>query len=133
MKRIIFFLFLFSFSLFSYSQEPVRGTINIKKSGQLVKVIFDDVNYRLVAIDQYGNPMDSAVVEFQMSVTIKGIFYKETTVGPALTYQMQKILGRCDSTSKIIFENIKAKDRNGTIVDMGSFGFLYGYSHETEE
>lgn len=117
-----------------YSQKTDnRGTIKVQKKGQLRKVQFDDVNYRLIGIDQYGNVLDSAVVEFQMSVTIKGIFYSEKTTGPALSYQMQQLLGRCDRTSKIFFEKIKAKDKSGTIVSMPKFQYNYGYSDEGEQ
>ena len=128
------FLFLFLFSSISVpllAQEANnRGTIKVQKKGQLVKIQFDDVNYRLIVIDQYGNVLDSAVVEFQMSLTIKGIFYSEKTTGPALSYKMQQLLGKCDRTSKIFFENIKAKDRSGTIVKMPKFQYTFGYSEE---
>lgn len=131
---LVIFLLLFS-SLLLHSQEDSsnHGTIKVVKTGQLKKVQFDNVNYRLIGIDQYGNILDSAVVEFDMSVTIKGIFYHETTVGPGLSYQMQQLLGRCDRTSKIIFENITAKDRKGTLMKMPSFRYNFGYSEENNE
>ena len=134
MKNILLVVLLFSSSLSSFAQETEnRGTIKVQKKGQLVKTQFDDVNYRLIGIDQYGNVLDTAVVEFQMSVTIKGIFYSEKTIGPGLTYQMQQLLGKCDRTSKIFFENIKAKDRNGTIVKMPKFQYNFGYSDENND
>lgn len=134
MKRIFFlWLLLFSLPLFSQEGPENHGTIKIQKKGQLSKVHFDDVNYRLIGIDQYGNVLDSAVVEFQLSVTIKGIFYSETTVGPGLSYQMQQLLGKCDRSSKILFENIKAKDRNGTLLMMPAFRYTFGYSDESND
>ena len=134
MKKILFFFLLFSTSISLIAQEiDTRGTIKVQKTGQLAKVQFDDVNYRLIGIDQYGNVLDSAVVEFQMNLTIKGIAYSEKTVGPALTYQMQQLLGKCDRTSKIFFEKIKAKDRNGVIVNIPKFQYNYGYSDENNE
>ena len=124
----------FSVSLFAQETDEMnRGTIKVQKKGQLAKIQFDDVNYRLIGIDQYGNVLDSAVVEFQMSVTIKGIFYSEHTVGPALTYQMQQLLGKCDRTSKMFFDKIKAKDRNGTLVEMPKFQYNFGYRDENNE
>lgn len=136
MQKIIF-IFLFLSNSFVIAQENSidtnRGTIKVQKKGQLSKVQFDNINYRLIAIDQYGNILDSAIVEFELSVTIKGLFYTEKTIGSTLTYQMQQLLGRCDRTSKIYFENIKAKDRNNTIVKMPAFQYNLGYVDENND
>lgn len=133
MKNLLPLLFFtFSFSVIAQETET-RGTIKVQKKGALVKVHFDDVNYRLVGIDQYGNVLDSAVAEFQLSVTIKGIFYTEKTIGPSLSYQMQQLLGRCDRTSKIFFENIKARERNSTLVEMPKFQYNFGYADENND
>lgn len=130
----ILIVFVFSASLFAQeTNESNRGTITVQKRGQLSKIQFDDVNYRLIGIDQYGNILDSAVVEFQMAVTIKGIFYTEQTVGSALTFNMQQLLGKSDRTSKIYFDKIKAKDRNGTMVNMPAFRYNFGYRDENNE
>jgi len=136
MKKLIYLLFFFTFSSSLSAQENTienRGTIKVQKKGHPVKTQFDNVNYRLVGIDQYGNILDSAIVEFQMSATIKGIFYSEKTVGENLTYQMQQLLGRTDRTTKIFFEKIKAKDKNGTVINMPKFKYTYGYSDENNE
>lgn len=94
------------------------GTIRVQKKGQLIKTQFDNVNYRLVGIDQYGNVIDSAVVEYEVAVTVRGLFYSEKTAGPYLSSNLQQILNRADQTTILSFDKIKAKDRNGTIVDM---------------
>jgi hypothetical protein len=136
MKKLIILCFFFSIGSTISAQEndqQYKGTIKIEKKGQLAKVQFDNVNYRLVGIDRYGNVMDSAVIEFQMSVTINGIFYKEKTVGSALSYQMQQLMGKCDQTTKLVFENIKAKDRNGNVIDMPKFQFALGAADENNE
>lgn len=136
MEKIIIFLCFFFLSSSILAQETEngnRGTIKIQKKGQLSKIQFDNVNYRLIGIDQYGNVLDSAVVEFQMSATIRGIFYSEKAVGPMLSYEMQQLLGRCDHTTKIFFEQIKAKDRNGTLVNMPNFQYAFGYSDEDND
>ena len=130
---IIIVFFLTTSLIAQETDESNRGTIKVERKGQLSKIQFDDVNYRLIGIDQYGNVLDSAVVAFQMSVTIKGIFYSEQTIGPALTYKMQQLLGKSDRTSKIFFDKIKAKDRNGTVVEMPKFQYNFGYRDENNE
>ncbi|MDQ3046614.1 MAG: hypothetical protein M3R27_03630 [Bacteroidota bacterium] len=135
MKNLLL-LFSFLIAVQGYAQEGTsenRGTVHIKKKGQISKVHFDDVNYRLIALDRSGNVLDSAVVSFEMSVTIKGIAYKESTVGSSLSYQMQQLLGRCDRTSKIFFDKIKAKDNYGTVIDMPKMQYTFGYSDEDND
>ncbi len=133
MKKCLLILIILSLKQLAFAQETglqQRGVIRVQKKGQLAKIQFDDVNYRLVGIDVYGNVLDTAVLEFQMSVTIKGIFYSETTVGPNLTYQMQQLLGRRDQSSLLFFDKIKVKDRSGNIFDMPKFQFKMGYANE---
>lgn len=129
----MFFVFN-GISVFAQETETEnRGTIRVQKIGHLVKIQFDNVNYRLIGIDQYGNVLDSAVVQFQMSATIKGIAYSEKAVGSALTYEMQQLLGKSDRTTKLFFDKIKAKDRNGTLLDMPKFQYSLGRSDESNE
>ena len=129
MKNLLFTVFLFTCCIASFAQESddeFRRTIKVQKTGHLSKIIFDDVNYRLVGIDQYGNPLDSAVTEFRMGVTIKGIYYREETLGSVLSNKMQQLLGQCDQGSRIIFDKIKAKDQSGTLMEMPKFTYAIG-------
>lgn len=113
--------------------NPVKkGTIKVQKKGHLAKIVFDDVNYRLLGIDIYGNIMDSAVLEFKMFVTVKGIFYKTSTVGPNLSREMQELIERRDSKTTLYFKNVKAKDRNGMIINMPDFIYTFPYSREED-
>lgn len=129
----LFITGLLTFNVASFAQQQYKGTIKVQKKGHLVKTQFDNVNYRLIGIDQYGNIIDSAVVEFQMSVTIKGIFYSEKITGPLLSNNMQQVLDRCDRSSKIFFEKIKARDRDGTLMNMPKFQYTFGYIDENNE
>lgn len=130
MKKCIF-LFVLSVILnnSSFAQEDnnYKGTIKVQKKGHLVKTEYDNVNFRLVGIDQYGNILDTAVLEFKISVTIKGIFHSEKNTGPILSANMQALLDRSDNTTKIFFDNIKAKDRDGTLVDMPKFQYTQDF------
>ena len=134
MKKHFLFFFLF-ISLFLQAQEPTnnRGTIKVAKKGIITKVQFDNVYYRLIGIDQYGNVRDSAVVEFGMAMTIKGIAYKYKVLGPGLSIDMQQTLAKCDQTSKVFFTDIKVKDKNGEIHKMPNFQYNFAYSDQNSE
>jgi hypothetical protein len=136
MKKYLIILLLAIISLPLHSQEDehvAHGTIRVQKSGTLVKTVYDNVNYRLVGIDQYGNVLDTAILEFKMFVTIKGIAYDEYAKGPYLSLKMQQILGKCDQSSKVYFSKIKARDRNGTLVSMPNFIYTIGFTPEHDE
>lgn len=129
MKNLSTLLLFVLFSSSLYSQDSYngkRGTIKVRKTGQLVKVQYDGVNYRLIGIDRYGNVLDTAVVEFQMSVTVQGVFHTLTAIGPGLTEQMRGLLERTGGETQLFFKKIKAKDRYGTLIDMPNFQYTFG-------
>ncbi len=132
-----FFLFLLSVALntISFSQEENKyvGTIKVQKKGHLIKTQYDNINFRLVGIDQYGNVLDTAVIEFKISVTIRGIFHSEKNTGPILSANMQQLLDRADDSTKIFFDNIKAEDRDGTVIDMPKFQYMQGFRNSEQE
>ena len=126
----LFFFFDLSFAQSQNTRTVQKGTIKVKKQGHLSKIVFDDVNYRLLGFDIYGNIMDTAVIEFKMFVTVKGIFYKTSAIGPNLNREMQEVLERRDNRTIIYFKNIRAKDRNGTILNMPDFSYTFPYLKE---
>ncbi|CAN5417133.1 hypothetical protein BH10BAC1_BH10BAC1_18800 [soil metagenome] len=132
MKKILFFLLL----LFSYTlsaQEDNRGTIKVQKKGKINSVIFDNINNRLIAQDVYGNILDSAVVSYNVMVTIQGVAYAEQVVGTTLSTTMQQRIQRVDGGTTLFFTKIKVKEKNGTTFDWRKFSAKIGYSYEKEE
>jgi hypothetical protein len=136
MIKLSFLLSLFfCLNTVVYAQQKTtvkKGTIKVQKKGQLYKIIFDEVNYRLIGMDYYGNIMDTAVKEFQLFVTIKGIFYKTSTVGSSLNNEMQHLVERRDNKTILYFKNIKAKDRDGKIITVPELKYVFPNQGEDE-
>jgi hypothetical protein len=136
MTRIVILLsFLLINSLVFSQHEPNnsnRGVIKVAKKGQLARIVFNNVDYKLIGIDNYGNVIDTAVIEFVMTVRIRGILYKEKQIGCYLNREMQYLLDRRDSNTSIYFEDIKAKDRSGNFVSMPKFKYSFPYHHNDE-
>ncbi len=136
MKNVFLLIILSSLCSPVHSQEnqqPVKkGTIRVKKQGHIYKVIFDDINYRLLGIDTYGNIMDTAVIEFKMFTTIKGIAYKTSTTSPNLSREMQAIIDLRDNRTTLFFKEIKVRDFNGTIISAPDFSYTFPYKREEE-
>lgn len=132
MKKLLsIFLILIAFS--ASSQEDNRGTIKIQKKGNVFAVIFDNVNNRLVGKDEYGNILDSAVVSFNVMITIQGIAYEETVVGTTLSRKMQNQITRVDRGTTLFFTDIKVKEKSGKVIDWPKFNTKIGFSFEKEE
>ncbi|MCW3071625.1 MAG: hypothetical protein JWO44_1515 [Bacteroidetes bacterium] len=132
MKKALLFLFSF-ISIFASAQDSTdshHGSVKVQKKGTLHSVLYDDVNFRLVGRDIYGNINDTAVVSFDLDVTIKGLAYSEQAAGCFISKQMQQRLSRMDGVIVLRFSNIKAKDRNGKIISFPDFKAQSGKARE---
>lgn len=128
---IVVLLQLTSISLCAQQDtNQYKGTIKVKKKGDVVKVVFDNLNYRLVGIDRYGNVLDTAVVEYNVSVTVRGIYYTANITGSFLSSNITNALDRCDSPTKVYFDKIKVRNKEGILFDMPKFYYQLGYIDE---
>lgn len=126
-------LILSLLSLAGYSQDSSEtnyGTIKVQKTGTLHSVFYDDVNFRLVCKDVYGNINDTAVISFKLSFTVKGLFYSDETAGCFISRESQQRLSRMDSMVTLFFYDIKAKDKYGNIVSFPDFKAQTGDARE---
>lgn len=132
MKNLLFIFFLaLTYSL--SAQEDKRGTIKIQKKGNTYAILFDNVNNRLVGKDNYGNILDSAVVSYNVMITIQGIAYEEAVVGTKLSSTMQNKINRIDNETTLFFTKIKVKEKNGLLIDWPKFSTKIGFAYEKEE
>ncbi len=97
---------------FAVRAQQTPPTIKVKKTEDLVKAEFDNVNLKLVAVDRFGNPRETSVVSYVLWI-------KETPEKPytsktfALTSEMLQALNTCKSSTKIFFTNIIAQETDG--------------------
>lgn len=128
-----FSIFLLIITFCASAQEDNRGTIKVQKKGNVYAVIFDNVNNRLIGKDNYGNILDSAVVSYNVMLTIQGIAYEDKIQGTTLSKTMQNRIKRVDGGTILFFTDIKVKEKNGKIIDWPKFNVKLGRSFETEE
>lgn len=135
MKKIFSLLFLFSgfFAIAQDTASSMHGAIKVQKTGTLHSVLYDDVNFRLVCRDVYGNINDTAVISFDIDLTVKGIAYSEKNTGCFLSRQMQQRLSRMDGMVTLMFSNIKARDKYGSIISFPNFKAYSGQAREKED
>lgn len=110
---IIFFFILVSTA--SFSQEP--ATITVKKQSDLAKATYDNVEFKLIAMDRFGNIVDHSIKSFELHYVEKKkklkVFksYNET-----LTPEMLLEFKKLKEAKKIFFTKIMAEDEFGNLV-----------------
>lgn len=104
-------ILLFCASYKLSAQQPTN-TIKVKKAEDLVKAEFDNVNLKLIAVDRFGNPRESAILSYVLWIKTdpdKPYYSKSFSITP----EMQQALNTCKSSTKIFFTNIVAQEADG--------------------
>lgn len=116
MKPLLLFISFVFFSISAFSQEaPV--TIKVVKESDLVKAAYDNVEYKLTAIDKYGNIVDHAVRSFEIHYVEKKKKLKIfKSASESLTPEMLDDFKKLKEAKKIFFTNIIAEDQFGNII-----------------
>lgn len=107
----LFFILLLCTHQVLRAQQPTN-TIKVKKAEDLVKAEFDNVNLKLIAVDRFGNPRESAVLSYVLWIKTdpdKPYYSKNFAITP----EMQQALNTCKSSTKIFFTNIVAQETDG--------------------
>jgi S-adenosylmethionine hydrolase len=116
MGRSLFTLFLLLFPLFQYAQEE-PATIKVVKQSNLAKAAYDNVEYKIAAIDKYGNVVDHAIKSFEIHYLEKKNKVKIfKSSSESLTPEMLEDFKKLKEAKKIFFTQIIAEDEYGNIV-----------------
>ena len=116
MRFTFTFIILLSFLRLG-AQEPV-GTIKVKKVQQLVKAEYDNTEYKIIALDRYGNPKTESVRSFELHYAIKKKLYRFVSYSNQLSPEMLGSLKELKKAQKIFFTKIKAEDDEGHMVEL---------------
>ena len=96
------------------AQEP--ATIKVKREQNLVKIYFDNTEYRLIPVDRFGNQKENQVKSYKL--WIKGIDQPFIGFDNALNYDMTKALKKLKKSTKIFFTEINVVDDSGHLLKM---------------
>jgi hypothetical protein len=111
MKYIKLILILVTLGTRLYAQDDVP-TIKVKKTNDLAKAEFDNVNLKLIALDRFGNPKEGAIVSFVLWIKdIPETPYQSKT--EHLSREMLAVLNECKKSTKIFFTNVVAQEADG--------------------
>lgn len=106
-KCFIVFSFLFAYSSVN-AQQP--GVIKVKKESNLVKVVFDNTELKLMAVDRFGNPRENQITSYKLWIKGKGDAKMFAGFNNNLSAEMVKELNKLKKATKIFFTEINVKD-----------------------
>jgi hypothetical protein len=108
------FLFIYGMLLFAkmHAQEPIQ-TIKVKKFKYLKEAQYDNTEYKLIAIDRYGNPKEDAIKSFELHYSLDGKLHRFISYSNKLSPEMLQSLKELKLAQKIFFTKIKAEDDAG--------------------
>lgn len=99
-----------------FSQEEPQK-ITIRKESNLAKASYDNVEYKLIAQDKYGNIVNHAVKSFELHYVEKKNKLKVfKSNSESLTPEMLQEFKKLKEAKKIFFTKIIAEDEFGTSV-----------------
>lgn len=122
MKRSIMVLLLLVCAAVGMAQEP--GTIKIRKKQLLKKAEYDETEYKVIAVDIYGNPKIESVASFELHFQVKGKLYKFSSPTNQLTPEMIKKMKELKKATKVWFTKIKGTESDGHLVDLPDFDYM---------
>ena len=116
MRVPILILFILS-TLAMVGQEP--DVITVKKQTNLSKAVYDNVEYKLMAVDRFGNIVDHAIKSFEIHYVEKKKKLKVMkSYSNALTPEMLEDFKKLKEAKKLFFTKIQAEDEYGNLVTL---------------
>jgi len=116
MIRLLFIAIFFSLSLPAFCQEEPQK-ITIRKESNLAKAMYDNVDFKLIAEDKYGNVVNHAVKSFELHYVEKKKKLKVfKSYSESLTPEMLEEFKKLKEAKKIFFTKIMAEDEFGNVV-----------------
>lgn len=116
MYKFLFTIASLFIALNSWSQEEPQK-ITVRKESNLSKASYDNVEYKLIAQDKYGNIVNHAVKSFELHYVEKKKKLKIfKSYSESLTPEMLEDFKKLKEAKKIFFTNIIAEDEFGTSV-----------------
>ena len=93
--------------------QPIQS-IKIKKEELFIKAAFDETEYKVIALDKYGNPHEKAIKSFVISFNDNGILMQAKVMGNVFPDKTIKFLTKKRTNStKICLEKIVAENPDG--------------------
>jgi hypothetical protein len=114
--KITFILVLSLISYLSFSQEVEK--IKIKKEDPFFKAEFDETNFKVIALDKYGNPYQDVIKSFDLTFQDNEGHFQTSVVGNKFPEKTVKYLKNRKRVTNLCLKKIVAQDEEGHIQNL---------------
>ncbi|MBC7865301.1 MAG: hypothetical protein IAF38_20160 [Bacteroidia bacterium] len=90
----------------------------------LKKAEYDETDYKVIAVDRYGNPKTESVVGFELHFMEKGKERSFKSNSNTLTPEMVAKLKDLKKATQVWFTKIKGDEGEGHLVDLPNFDYM---------
>lgn len=111
---ILVILALF-FSIHGFAQEAEVEKIKIKKEDPFFKAEFDETNYKVIALDKYGNPYEDVIKSFKITFQDTQGHFESKVVGNTFPAKTIKYLKKRTRATNLCLKEIVAEDKEGHV------------------
>lgn len=108
---LVFLLQFYSASLFSQEVEKIK----IKKEDPFFKAEFDETNYKVIALDKYGNPFENAIKSFKITFQDTQGHFESKVIGNTFPDKTIKYLKKRTRATNLCLKEIVAEDTEGHV------------------
>lgn len=99
-------------------EEEEPQVIRVRRESNLAKAVFDNTEFRLMAIDRFGNPKENKIVSYKLWIKGRSGTTPFEGFNNALTGEMISALKKQTKATKIFFTDISVQDDNGHLVKL---------------
>jgi hypothetical protein len=122
--RYLLFFFLIFISTEGFRAQDTTNVIKVRKRQLLKKAAYDETDYKVIAIDVYGNPKTESIASFELHINIKGKLYKYFSPNNKLTAEMVAKLKELKKATKVWFTKIRGTESDGHLVELPDFDYM---------
>jgi len=108
---VVILTIIFSATCFSQEVEKIK----IKKEDPFFKAEFDETNYKVIALDKYGNPHENVIKSFKITFQDTQGHFESKVVGNTFPEKTIKYLKKRTRATNLCLKEIVAEDTDGHV------------------
>ncbi len=121
--KYVVFLFLVISTYSLYPQQT--DTLRVKKKTNLLKAEFDNISFKVFAVDRFGNPKENVIQSFEIHFNLNGSGRNYVCSSAWLEEEMINEIRKTHQSMELSFTEVKALSESGEIIRLPDFKRMF--------